>query len=660
MKKTIRMMSGLLMLLIFISLLPIHAAAAGNAIEAKIQGNNVIVKGTIYKNISGDGFAVNDKDCNYLSMAIFDLSLMSPISNVTVMALNSEQKSADHVEFQIQLELINGRAIDNNDPDRYVLMGSFEKAAGLLSQQETGSQFSCKLTFNDDMGTGDNNSSTIVQINRQGYITKDDAELKDGPNDELPAVGRDGLYLKLKKGTEVLVLYKGDYTYRVEYDGNQYYTVHENITFETTSSEDNLADGIRKLLYTQSLLADFYMYGVSEFDFSITEGSGDMADAIQLTRAQLMNGSESVSEALKALLKEAKRDGVSDDQLVDPYVDAVIEEDPMDIIGKAANDLYSDGYTEAIRERNEALQDEEDGDSQESIQQFEEDHADDIIEIEIDKEVVGELLGRVWDTHLADEIINATADSYGLAIAEKIYQGILGWSNRIPRNYTMLMECYTGTPTELSGFLVYQNGYVIVNDYSWVQGNISQSEIIRIYGDRMSEQMQGYIKNGELEKLPFTYQTRNVSSYNRFLPGSFVIFEVWDFAILASSQKQYLGVYAGNGEFYLPDFEDSAFDTLCKLDGIERIDGLIKITQKGNTSPLSKNASYGFLDLCFRNISIKNVYEADISLFNDPKYDALNSTYFPDMTAMRMSQIRFSEIAWQLDNNWRAPMVWDD
>ena len=107
-----------------------------------------------------------------------------------------------------------------------------------------------------------------------------------------------------------------------------------------------------------------------------------------------------------------------------------------------------------------------------------------------------------------------------------------------------------------------------------------------------------------------------------------VIFEVVDFRVLSVSKKQYLGVYVGNGEFYLPGYSDSAFDTLCsKLDGIERTNGLIKITQDGNTRPLDKNANYGFLWLCHRNISVKNVYEADIALLNDPKYSAQAVSY---------------------------------
>lgn len=77
----------------------------------------------------------------------------------------------------------------------------------------------------------------------------------------------------------------------------------------------------------------------------------------------------------------------------------------MQIIGEAANDLYSNGKTEAIRERNEALK--EKADEEERVEKYEEEHAEDILKIEIDKEVVGELLGKIWDTHLSDEIINA-------------------------------------------------------------------------------------------------------------------------------------------------------------------------------------------------------------------------------------------------------------
>ena len=67
-------------------------------------------------------------------------------------------------------------------------------------------------------------NETIVQINRIGYIAREEAALTNGPNDDLPAVGKDGLYLRLAKDTEVMVLYKGNYTYKIEYDGRQYYT----------------------------------------------------------------------------------------------------------------------------------------------------------------------------------------------------------------------------------------------------------------------------------------------------------------------------------------------------------------------------------------------------------------------------------------------------
>ena len=92
----------------------------------------------------------------------------------------------------------------------------------------------------------------------------------------------------------------------------------------------------------------------------------------------------------------------------------------MRIIGEAANDLYSQGRTDAIRQRNEALGTEEEDNTEEKIQQYEEEHANDILKIEIDQEVVGEVLGKIWDSHLADEIINAPADEYGKAVCLRI------------------------------------------------------------------------------------------------------------------------------------------------------------------------------------------------------------------------------------------------
>lgn len=654
-KRLLRMMAGALAALFMIVALPMQVAAA-TQIEASIHGNTVSVRGTIRKSLSDTGFQVKDKDCGYISLAIFDLSLMAPITDATVMELTAAQRAADQVEFETNLQMIDGFTIDVSDPNRYALLGNFEKEAGFLTRQESGSQFSYKMVFTDF--TAEESNDTIVQINRIGYTAKDNAALKDGPNDDLPAVGKDGLYLQLPKDTELMVLYKGNYTYKVEYDGKQYYTLHENIRFTSSSNADALAENIRKIIYEQSMLSDFYMYGLSVFDFTLVEG-GDVADVIELTREQLMSGRESVEEALKAIIKKEKVSGVTSGEVTDSYLDAVIEEDPMRIIGEAANDLYSQGKTEAIRQREEALESIEGGSSDENIQKYEEEHADDILRIEIDKEIVGEILGKVWNSHLSDEIINAPADEYGKAIAGDIYKGILGWDNRLPQNYEKLIECYTGAPEGLSGFDVLGD-INIGNDFADIKGSISQDELLREYGGRLSEMMQESIRNGNLDTLPFNYQTKNVSAYNRFLPGSLVVFEIVDFRVLSLSKKQYLGVYVGNGEFYLPGFTDSAFDTLCsKLDGIERENGLIKITQNKDKRPLNKNANYGFLWLCYRNISIKNVYEADISLLNDPKYSTQDNSYFP-MTAMEMSQIRYKEVEWQMETNWRPPKVWDD
>lgn len=653
-KRVLSTLSAFLVLIGAVGVFPGTVHAATN-IEASVRGNTVAVRGSVGKNLSGDGFEVKDQDCGYISMALFDLGLMSPVSDATILELNSEQKVSDRVNFETSLHLIDGLSVDTSDPDRYVLLGSFEKTAGFLSDQKSGSQFSCKVVFSD-FSVEESNAS-IVQINRTGYIAKTNAELKNGPNDEIPAVGKDGLYLRLSEGTEVLVLYKGDYTYKIEYDGKQYYTLHENIRFDNTTQSDELAENIRKIIYEQSMLADFYMYGVSDFDFTIVE-NGDVSDVIELTREQLMSGKDSIEEALKEILKKEKDNGVTAGDVPDAFLDAAIEEDPMQIIGKAANDLYSQGRTEAIRQRNEDLATVENGDSEEKIQEYEEEHAQDILKIEIDKEVVGEVLGKIWDSHLADEIINAPADEYGKDIAEDIYKDILGWDNRLPQNYEMLIECYTGVPSELSGFDVLGDSN-LGNDYATIKGSISQEELLREYGGRLSEFMQEAIQNGSINALPFNFQTKNVSGYNRYLPGSIVVFEIVDFRVFSLSRQQYLGVYVGNGEFYLPGYTDSAFDTLCNLDGISRENGLIKITQNGKTNPLNKNANYGFLWLCFRNISVKNVYEVDISLLNDPKYNEQDDSYFP-MTAMDMSKIRYKEIEWQLESNWRPPKVWDD
>lgn len=641
----------ILAILCAITSLPFQVQAATEA-EASVQSGTILVRGTIEKNAAENSFEVKDQDCGYLTFAVFDLSLMVPITDVTVMELNQEQKAAQEVEFETNLQIIDGFSVDWEDAERYTLIGSFEKEAGGLEEQKSGSQFSCKLDFSDFSIKEGN--PTIVQMNRTGYIAKDNAALRDGPNDDLPSIGSDGLYLKLPEGTEVLVLYKGEYTYKIEYEGKQYYTKHENIRFSESMKEDDLAETIRKVMYEQSMLSDYYMYGVSEFDFSISE-EGELADVIELTREQLMNGTDSVEDALKALLKEEKKSGVTSGETADSYLDAVIEEDPMKIIGEAANDLYSKGKTEAIRQREEALSEE----TEENTEQYEEEHAEDILQIEIDKEVVGELLGKIWDTHLADEIINAPADKYGEMITEDIYKGILGWDNRLPKNYEKLLECYTGTPEQMESFDVLGD-FNMGNDYSEIKGSISQDEQLREYGERLSEQMQEYIKEGKLGSLPFTYQTKNVSGYNRFLPGSLVVFEVVDFRIFSVTRQQYLGVYTGEGKFYLPGYEDSDFDILCgKIKGIKRTGGLIEITNTGDIQSFSKNASYGFLGLCYKNISVKNVYEADISLLNDPKYSEQDESYFP-MTAMEMSKIRYGEIEWQMENNWRPPKVWDD
>lgn len=634
--------------------LPVTMAAS--PIEASVYGNSIAIRGTAQKSQSADNFEVKDSECDYIALAIFDLSLMLPITDATIMRLSNEQRKNATVTFEATLQLIDGYSIDTEDPERYVLMGTFEKEATFLTTQKSGSQFSSKISFGE-FESDQTGNEMLVQINRLGYIAQNDVVLKAGPNDDLPAVGKDGLYIKLSKDTEVDVLYKGRYTYKVEYDGRQYYTELDNIYFKSENEADILADRIRKIIYEQSMLADYYAYGVSQFDFSIVEGE-DLSSIIELTREQLMAGSESVYEAVKEILKKEKSNGVTKGEIAESYLDAVIEEDPLRVIGEAANDLYSQGLTKATQEREEAISSKV-GNQEQNIQKYELEHADDIVRIEIDKNAVGRLLGKVWDDHLSDEVINSPEDEYGLDIAEKIYQNILGWDNRMPRNYSKLIECYTGTPDGLTGFDV-QGDVNLGNEYANIKGNISQHEMIRKYGKRLSEKMQEYIRNGKFNCLPFNCQTKNVSMFNRFLPGSLVIFEVIDSRVLSVSQKQYLGVYVGNGEFYLPGFSDSVFDTLCeKIDGIERVGGLIKITQNKSTSPFNKNASYGFLWLCHRNISVKNVYEADISLLNDPQYIAADDSYFP-MSALRMSQIKYKEMEWQIENGWRPPKVWDE
>lgn len=651
-KSTKRVILTFLTVFSFLAFLPCSVKAAPQ-IKVSVEGENILVKGNVIKGT--EGYGISDSDCEYVTMALFDLTMMTSVTDATVLKLTSQQMEEDRVEFESVLQIINGLNIDMSDPERYVLLGSFEKNEGVVTEQESGSQFSYKVTF-ENFSISESNEST-VQINRTGYIAKDNAELKEGPNDELPAIGEDGLWLKLPKDTEVLVLYKGNYTYKIEYDGKQYYTYHENIRFANNTDEDVIADNIRKTIYEQSMLSEYYAYGISEFGTYTIEG-GDITDVIELTREQLMGGVESVEDALKAILKKEKNNGVTSGEIPDAFLDAVIEEDPMQIIGEAANDLYSQGRTEAIREREAELETKNEENREQITENYESEHAQDILKIEINKDVVGALLGKVWDKHMSDDIINAPEDEYGLAIS-KIYKEILGWDNRLPKNYTKLMECYTGTPQGLSGFDVL-NDVDSGNPYTDVKNNISQSEVIREYGDRLSEQLGEYIQEGKLECLPFSYQTKNVSGYNRFLPGSLVIFEVVDFRVLSVSKTQYLGVYVGNGVFYLPDFSETAFDTLCdKLNGIEKVNGLIKITFDNDTKPLNKNASYGFLQLCYRNISVKNVYEADLALLNDPQYNAQDESYFP-MTALEMSQIRYDEIAWQLENGWRPPKVWED
>lgn len=655
MKKLKRIVSFVLVI-ISVNFATIPTTMAAAPLEASVQGNDIAIRGSVQKSLSAESFDVKDSECDYITLAIFDLALMLPITDATVIRLSDAQRKNKTVAFETTLQLIDGYSIDTGDPERYVLMGTFEKEASFLTTQKSGSQFSSKISFSE-FEAGEIGNEKIVQINRLGYIAQNDAALKDGPNDDLPAVGKDGLYIKLPRDTEVDVLYQGRYTYKVEYDGRQYYTALDNIYFKSENETDILADRIRKMIYEQSMLADYYAYGVSKFDFSIVEGE-DLSNIIELTREQLMAGSESVYEAIKAILKKEKNSGVTGGEVAESYLDAVIEEDPLRIIGEATNDLYSQGRTKAIQTREETLS-QKAGDQEQNIQEYEQEHADDIMRIEIDKNAVGKLLGTVWDDHLSDEIINSPADQYGLDISENIYQNILGWENRMPRNYAKLMECYTGTPDGLSSFDV-QGDFNLGNDYANIKGSISQDEIVKGYGKRLSEKMQEYIRNGKFNCLPFTYQTKNVSMFNRFLPGSLVVFEVVDSRVLSVSQKQYLGVYVGKGEFYLPGFTDSAFDTLCdKIDGIERVGGLIKITQNKSTSPFNKNASYGFLWLCHRSISVKNVYEADISLLNDPQYIAADDSYFP-MSAMRMSKVKYSEIEWQIENGWRPPKVWDE
>lgn len=383
---------------------PVPVLAAGSTVDAKLSGSEVLVKGSVPKNTAASGFEVSDQDCDHISVALFDLSLMAPISDVTVVEMSSEQKKSSEVNIELRLQLIPGYTVNSDESGRYVLMGSFEKKAGFLSNEKTGSQFSCKLIFREELELKNESAAQVVEMNRLGYIAKDKAALKVGPNDDLPAVGKDGLYLELPLNTEVLVVYKGDYTYKVEYDGEYYYTALENIRFETVQNKDSLADTIREMIHSQSMLKDFYMYGVTDYDLEDIQKDSDLGTVISLTREQLMNGAESVEAALKAYLKECKNDGVSADHVVNPFLDAVIEEDPMEAIGQAANDLYSKGRTEAIRERDEELEQTEDGATDEAKQAYEEKHAGDAINLEIDKEVIGELFGQIWDSHLADDM----------------------------------------------------------------------------------------------------------------------------------------------------------------------------------------------------------------------------------------------------------------
>ena len=64
-----------------------------------------------------------------------------------------------------------------------------------------------------------------------------------------------------------------------------------------------------------------------------------------------------------------------------------------------------------------------------------------------------------------------------------------------------------------------------------------RSDLLREYGGRLSDFMREAIQNGAMDTLPFNFQTKNVSGYNRFLPGSLVVFEVVDFRVFSLSNS---------------------------------------------------------------------------------------------------------------------------
>ena len=45
-------------------------ALAAAPVEVAIQGDNVAIRGSVHKNLSGEGFETKDQDCNYITFAI--------------------------------------------------------------------------------------------------------------------------------------------------------------------------------------------------------------------------------------------------------------------------------------------------------------------------------------------------------------------------------------------------------------------------------------------------------------------------------------------------------------------------------------------------------------------------------------------------------------
>ena len=121
--------------------------------------------------MSGEGFEVKDQDCGYVSMAIFDLGLMVPVTDATVLELNSSQMASERVEFETTLHLIDGFKIDVSDPERMYCLVVLKRQRDFYLNKRAEANLAVKLVFSD-FSVEDSNKS-IVQINRIGYIARE-------------------------------------------------------------------------------------------------------------------------------------------------------------------------------------------------------------------------------------------------------------------------------------------------------------------------------------------------------------------------------------------------------------------------------------------------------------------------------------------------------